>query len=381
MPKLHIVRETKIERSAKVMQVEGIFDVSPAENSRLEWDVDIPIEGREWAIGLIVGPSGCGKTSIARDMFGENLVGEFSWPKDRSIIDGFPKEMGAKEITLLLSSVGFSSPPSWLRPYDVLSNGEKFRVTMARCLSEMPDLAVIDEFTSVVDRTVAKIGSAAIAKTVRRRKQKMIAVTCHYDVEAWLDPDWVFFPAEGRFAWRRLRGRPKIKLRIARVHHSAWAQFAGHHYLSADHNKAAVCFGAFIDDQIVAFDSWLPFFGKLAYGKARRVHRVVCLPDFQGVGIGNALTDFTASLWSGLGFRAFLGTSHPALIASQARNPKWRLARAPGRTALDTGKHERSAGFARSRANTRFTASFEFQGASMPKAQAEAALECWAAHA
>lgn len=66
--------------------------------------------------------------------------------------------MGIKDIVGLLSSVGFSSPPSWVRPFRVLSTGEQFRVTMARTLAEMPDLAVVDEFTSVVDRTVARPG-------------------------------------------------------------------------------------------------------------------------------------------------------------------------------------------------------------------------------
>ncbi len=82
--------------------------------------------------------------------------------------------MAIKEITALLSSVGFSSPLAWLRPFEGLSIGERFRVTMARALAETRDLTVIDELTSVVDRTVAQIGSAAIAKTVRRRQPRNV---------------------------------------------------------------------------------------------------------------------------------------------------------------------------------------------------------------
>src|SRR5690606_18854552 len=159
-------------------------------------EVELPLEERPWQIGLIVGPSGCGKSTVARELFGEHLVDEASlaWPADGSLIDGFPEELGTKQIVELLCSVGFSSPPNWLRPFDVLSTGEKFRVSMARVLSERRELAVVDEFTSVVDRQVAQIGSAALAKAIRRRNQKFIAVTCHEDVEAWLDPDWVFRP-------------------------------------------------------------------------------------------------------------------------------------------------------------------------------------------
>src|SRR4029077_5021989 len=67
-------------------------------------------------------------------------------------------------------------------------------------------LIVMDEFTSVVDRTVAQIGSAALAKTVRQRGQKFIAVTCHEDVEDWLQPDWVYRPAPNFFAWGGFQG-------------------------------------------------------------------------------------------------------------------------------------------------------------------------------
>jgi len=354
--KTRIVRDTSIKRSARSMQVESIFDVAPSSTSHLEWNVDIPIEARDWNVGLIVGPSGCGKSTIVKDLWGENLVTGFSWPKGAPIIDGFPKEMGAKEITALLSSVGFSSPPAWMRPFHVLSNGEQFRVTMARALAELSDLVVIDEFTSVVDRTVAQIGSAAIAKTVRKRGSKLIAATCHYDVEEWLDPDWVYLPAEQRFAWRSLQGRPKIKLEIRRIHHEAWSTFKGYHYLTADLNRSAVCFGAFIGDRIVAFHSYVPFVGRLAHGKAFRGHRSVCLPDFQGVGIGHALITHCASIVAGWGYRVFRNSGHPAEIAAAARDANWILIRPPSRTARDSKsglKH----------ATGRMTASFEYRGA------------------
>src|SRR5436190_1330716 len=117
-----------------------------------------------------------------------------------------------------------------------------------------PDRPVVfDEFTSVVDRTVAQIGSAALAKTVRQRAQQFVAVTCHEDVEAWLQPDWVYRPAENVFAWRRLRRRPVIALDVVRCRASAWALFAPHHYLSHGLSRGAVCFLASWNARPVAF--------------------------------------------------------------------------------------------------------------------------------
>lgn len=185
-----IQRSTPVIRTPRVMQMEGMFDVAPSKASAQTWQVNLELPA-EWNIGVIVGPSGSGKTTVARELFGKHLVKGFKWPADKSLLDGFPAGMSIKDIVQLLSSVGFSSPPAWVRPFHVLSNGEQFRVTMARALAEALHICVVDEFTSVVDRTVAKVGSAAIAKTVRRRKQKFIAVACHYDI-AWSFPPIVW---------------------------------------------------------------------------------------------------------------------------------------------------------------------------------------------
>lgn len=358
-----------IERTPRVMQVEGMFDVPPSQRSAQQWDVELPIEDTPWNVGLIVGPSGSGKSSVARALWPTEIERRFDWPGDRAILDGFPEAIPVKQLVTLLSSVGFSSPPAWLRPFRCLSNGEQFRVTMARHLADAGEVAVVDEFTSVVDRTVARIGSTAVAKTVRKLGRRFVAVTCHEDVEEWLQPDWVFRPATREFTRRSLQRRPAIKLEVARVHHSAWDLFKHHHYLTANIAKAAVCFVAFWDGVPVAFDAWLPFVGR---ARARRGHRTVCLPDYQGVGIGAALFAHNASMWRALGYRAFSCTAHPAEIASRCSRPDlWRMTRAPSMTSLDNGRIKR---LARTRSASRLTASFEYVGAPMELAAAERLL-------
>src|SRR6202030_2838196 len=111
------------------------------------------------------------------------------------------------------------------------------------------------EFLSGVDRRGARVGSAGAAKTVRRLGggKKIVAVTCHYDVIDWLDPDWIYDPAADQFTWRSLQGRPGIALEICHVHRSAWRLFKHHHYLSAELNPTAQCFAGFVGDQPAAF--------------------------------------------------------------------------------------------------------------------------------
>jgi hypothetical protein len=94
-----------------------------------------------------------------------------------------------------------------------------------------------------------------------------------------------------------------------------------------------------------------------------REHRCVCLPDFQGVGIGNAVSEHVARQ-----FRAatpekayFSTTSHPGMIAHRRRSRLWRMARKPG---LAGGHHGTGGGVTAKKhsATDRITAGFEFVG-------------------
>ena len=142
----------------------------------------------KWNVGLIVGNSGTGKTSIAKKVFGE--FSTCSWDEG-PIIENFKKEFSMDQITEILGSVGFNSVPYWLKPFNVLSNGEKQRVELARLATEK-DFVVFDEFSSLVDRDVAKSMSNSVQKMFRKYDKKFVAVTCHKDLQEWLLPDWIY---------------------------------------------------------------------------------------------------------------------------------------------------------------------------------------------
>jgi len=348
------------------MQIEGMFDVAPAETSGETWNVHLPLEEREWNIGLIVGPSGCGKSTIAREVWGDAVFESFDWPPDKSVLDAFPKNMSIKDISALLSSVGFSSPPLWLRPYRVLSTGQKMRVDTARLLAQDNKTSVMDEFTSVVDRTVAQIGSAAIARTVRKRGQRFVAVTCHYDVTEWLQPDWVYQPHTSEFLWRFPERFPRIELEVKRVHHTAWRLFKQYHYLSAKYNTGTRTFVAFLDSAPVALVGVI-IAPHPNVQKRYRIHRAVCLPDYQGVGIGKSMMNHLAGAYKALGMRMLCTTGHPALIGAWKKGTVWRC--------IHHGlkrPHHHSSGVRRWRTSyDRITATFEYVGDVMDSSEAQ----------
>ncbi|WP_051710361.1 AAA family ATPase [Streptomyces sp. NRRL S-350] len=327
----HIEVSTPIHSSARVLQASGLFDVPIEAKTTLSWDADLPLEDKDWNVGLIVGPSGSGKSTLARHLWPDQLATTYDWSTDRSLMDDFPAKMSVRQIVALLNAVGLSSPPAWLRPHHTLSNGEAFRATIARALAETDDAdtVVIDEFTSVVDRQVAKVASHTVQKTVRRQKRQLVAVTCHYDVEDWLQPDWVYDVAAGSFSWRSVQPHPELELRIHRVDRAVWPTFSRHHYLSADLAKSAQCYGGWIDGQLVAFTSYI----HLPHSKIRDMkmaHRTVVLPDFQGLGIAGKMVEFVGQSLHEKGYRFRRVIAHPAVIAYCLRSPRWRENEKPG---------------------------------------------------
>lgn len=188
MPNFNIVKKSDIDKTFRVAKIMGDFDVQiEHSNENFVGNIELP---KKWNIGVIVGASGTGKSTIAKELFKDTYIKDYEY-KAKSVVDDMPKNKNVEEITKMFYSVGFGSVPSWLKPYSVLSNGEKMRVDLARALLENDEIC-FDEFTSVVDRNVAQTACIAINKAVKHQNKKFVAVSCHYDIIEWLQPDWIF---------------------------------------------------------------------------------------------------------------------------------------------------------------------------------------------
>lgn len=369
MPAFDFVVETEISRSVRARQLESMFDVPAADKCCLRFAGELPLDDKPWSVGLIVGPSGCGKSSIMRQLWGDPLPLEW---RGKSVIDDFATDKSIADVAAVCQAVGFNTIPAWLRPYAVLSNGEKFRVELARRLMESPDPVVIDEFTSVVDRQVAQIGAHAAQKYVRRNGRKLVAVSCHYDIIDWLQPDWIYEPAKGEFAWRSLQGRPKLDCEIRRVPYAAWRVFAPFHYMSATLHRAARCFGLFVGGRIVSFAGVLHR-PNPSVRDIMGVSRNVTLPDWQGLGLAFVLCETLGAAFKAVGKRLHHYPAHPSFIR-QFRPSVWRMVKRPGVYGNASSFRRGISNAVRWSSPSRPCAVFEYVGPSMNKSIAQRLL-------
>jgi ABC-type lipoprotein export system ATPase subunit len=301
------------------------FDIQNKEESVVEIPINFEeINNFDWQIGVIYGGSGTGKSTLLKQ-FG--VIEDVVFDNSKSLVSNF-NMLQPQEATFLLSSIGLSSVPTWLRPYHLLSNGEQYRAQLAYkiAVAKDNDVILIDEFTSVVDRDVAKAMSFALQKFIRKTNKKIILASCHFDIMEWLLPDWTYSPLNGRVEkhdYLRL-DRPQIELSIFRCRYETWNIFKQHHYLSSDLSKSAKCFVTLYNDKPICFNAVLPLpSGTLK--NAFRMSRTVVLPDFQGMGLGGYISDYIASLYVRDGKRFYAKTSNPALWNKRENSKKWRV--------------------------------------------------------
>lgn len=284
-------------------------------------------------IGVIYGASGTGKTTLAKQMFGNDCF-DLNLDKSKCVIDQFSDGFSYEERVAMLNSIGLSQVSCWIKPINTLSNGQQARASAAIAMSTNKQIIVLDEWTSVVDRNVAKAMSHCLQRFARKFNKKIMVCSCHEDILEWLKPDVIIncdnnlIENISQEQWE-LKKKSHIEFQIREVKRETWHQFSKYHYLN-DRLCGGLGFyyGLFLNNKQIGFQAFNEY-TPVQNNKQRILHsnRTVVHPDYCGFGLGVKLINCTSKFIRAKGYRVMAKFSSQVVYNSLIKSESWRFVR------------------------------------------------------
>lgn len=320
--------ESPISKGFRCIKAANSLDIDVEKKSKHHLSINADLN-KPFNVGLIIGASGSGKTTLAKKMFGDECF-KTEYDISRPVIEQFPQDWSYDDCVAALNGIGLTSVPCWIRPMYTLSNGQKMRAEAALSLAKQDNsLTCIDEWTSVVDRTVAKVMSHCVAKHARKYDKKIILNSCHYDVIEWLNPDWIIDCNIQTYTDRRamvgtFERTDQLRCEIREVDRKTWQNFSKYHYLSERLPGGKIyCFGLFEGLNQIGFGCYAAYI--IGNHTTFFSNRVVIHPDYAGLGLGLKFINETAKIMVMRGFKVKTKFSSLPLHKARQKDPLWIL--------------------------------------------------------
>ena len=189
--KINIAYKTKTDitdRTVKVAEAFGL-GVDGFQEHVIYDNVELKIAPND--IVYITGDSGSGKSVLLRaleeDLGSETInINDIQVEHAKPLIDTVGKTFD--EGLSLLSRVGLNDAFLFIRRYDQLSDGQKYRYKLAKMIEAGRQYWFADEFCSTLDRDTAKIVAFNVQKIAREEGKAVFAATTHTDLFKDLKP-------------------------------------------------------------------------------------------------------------------------------------------------------------------------------------------------
>ncbi|MFQ5494974.1 MAG: hypothetical protein ACE5EX_06295, partial [Phycisphaerae bacterium] len=149
---------------------------------------------------LIVGPSGSGKTTALQRVYqtcpGALAEWRVGFPTGRAIIDHVAPWAALSRSLSILTACGLGEARLWVRSYETLSDGERFRARLARgvalqCRGRAAGLLLCDEFCGTLHERLARAVSFNLGKLARRCGLSLVVASGRDDIAHDLRPDTI----------------------------------------------------------------------------------------------------------------------------------------------------------------------------------------------
>ena len=373
------------EATVKACEATGLATSDVSQDRECSASYVVPLELTEdgaWlGVAVVLGASGSGKTLALMAATGSSrLPVQTQWSENESVASVIAGLVGALTVLAALDALQLIGlgPSASSRSHATLSAGERCLADIAHAVASTwggdaaGDVIAIDEFTSVLDRSAAAVACVGLPRLMQQLgvgSRRLVVATVHEDVVPWLKPQLLVLTSHRKVhclewtdaappppppAWSDGGANPfarpqlRLRLRTARDYRYAkelWRKiFEEHHYMNGDLHTAAVVDVLRLEEtnEPVGFISTISHWGKVdtkdkaahEQSRVRREHRVVVLPSFQGLGLGPALSNESAALWTATThddevkterphWRYTSTTSHPRFGSYRNANKEW----------------------------------------------------------
>jgi len=179
---INIAYETATEITPRTIAVSEAFGLGIDEQRKFVIYDNVELKIGPKDIVYITGDSGSGKSVLLRALekgLGDQAINTTSIELDegRPLIDtlGDTVDEGLE----LLSKVGLNDAFLFIRCYEELSDGQKYRYRMAKMMESERQYWVMDEFCATLDRDISKIVAFNVQKLARKEGKAVVAATTH----------------------------------------------------------------------------------------------------------------------------------------------------------------------------------------------------------
>lgn len=192
--RINVSFTTRTDKTTRVMEIAESFGLGMEEKEFTLYDnLSLQIEAGD--VVYITGQSGSGKSVVLRELqrqMRENglqvtSIDDIVFDNTRPVIDQIGKTTA--EALSLLSLAGLNDAYLFIRKPTELSDGQRYRLRIAKLIEAGAGVWAADEFGAVLDRVTAQVVGSNLQRAARQCGAIVLVATTHEDLLSALRPD------------------------------------------------------------------------------------------------------------------------------------------------------------------------------------------------
>ncbi|EOC0083332.1 MULTISPECIES: ATP-binding cassette domain-containing protein [Enterobacteriaceae] len=191
---INVAFQTRVTKTTRTLEIAESFGLGLDEK---EWSLydNLELEIRGGDVVYITGQSGSGKSVVLRELQrlmkeeGQDVasIEDFAFDDSKNVIDQLGKT--TSEALGLLSMAGLNDAYLFVRKPSEMSDGQRYRLKIAKLIETGAKVWVADEFGAVLDRVTAQVVASNLQRAARKAGATVMVATTHEDLKNALRPD------------------------------------------------------------------------------------------------------------------------------------------------------------------------------------------------